>query len=85
VTEKAQKMTFLEKITKLVGVQLNTLVEAKPARIIAGLDPQNTNHFLQLLAVAARNAPDSSAAVRRVLEELGGKFCCRCGALIFSL
>lgn len=71
VTTKEQKVTFLEKIIKLVGVQLNTLVEAKPVKIVAGLDAQTTNNFLQLLAVAARNMPDSSNAVRVVLEQYG--------------
>lgn len=68
VTSREQKIEFLEKIIKLVGIQLNTLVEAKPARIIAGLDVQNTNNFLQLLAVAAKHLPDSSAAVNTILD-----------------
>ena len=72
VADKTQKMTFLEKIIKLVGVQLNTLVEAKPARIVAGMDAQNTNNWLQLLAVAAKNLPDSRSAVRTVLDQLEG-------------
>jgi len=46
ITDKNQKNLFLEKIIKTVGVQLNTLVEAKPARITAGLDAQDTNNFL---------------------------------------
>lgn len=71
MTDKASKMSFLEKIIRLVGVQLNTLVEAKPAKIVAGLDAPVTNNFLQLLAVAAKHMPDSSAAVRTVLEQLG--------------
>jgi hypothetical protein len=33
VNDKSQKINFLEKIIKLVGTQLNTLVEAKPAKI----------------------------------------------------
>jgi hypothetical protein len=69
VADKNQKMNFLEKIIKVVGIQLNTLVEARPNRIVAGLEPQNTNAFLQLLAVAARHMPDSSKAVRTVLEQ----------------
>lgn len=71
VADKDQKMRFLEKIIKVVGVQLNTLVEAKPSRIVAGLDAQNTNNFLQLLAVAAKHMPDSTNAVRTILEEFG--------------
>jgi len=73
VAEKPQKLSFLEKIIKLVGVQLNTMVAAKPMRIIGGYDAPDTNNFLQLLAVAARHAPDSRDAVRSVLE-LGGEF-----------
>lgn len=69
VTEKTQKLMFLEKIIRLVGVQLNTVVQAKPLRIIGGYDPQNTNNFLQLLSVAAKHVPDSRGAVRIVLEQ----------------
>lgn len=72
VQEKDQKLSFLEKIIKLVGIQLNTMVAAKPARIIGGHDAQDTNNFLQLLAVAARNIPDSRDAVRSVLDLGGG-------------
>lgn len=70
-SEKNQKLLFLEKIIRVVGVQLNTLVEAKPLKIASGLDPEATNRFLQYLAVAAKHAPDSRNAVRTVLEQLG--------------
>ena len=71
VTEKSQKMQFLDKIIMLVGVQLNTIVEARPAKIVAGLDPHLTNNFLQLLAVCATHAPDSDQSVPTVLDKLG--------------
>lgn len=71
ITEKTQKLAFLDKIIKVVGIHLNTLVEVKSAKVIAGLDPQNTNNFLQLLALAAKNIPDSRGAVQRVLEDAG--------------
>ena len=71
VKEKEQKILFLEKILKLVGVQLNTMVEAKPQKVVAGLESQDTNRFLQLLALAAGQMPDSSNAVRVVHEQLG--------------
>ena len=71
VTEKSQKMQFLDKIIMLVGVQLNTIVEARPAKIVAGLDPHLTNNFLQLLAVCAAHAPDSDQSVPTVLDKLG--------------
>lgn len=72
VTTREQKIDFLDKIIKLVGTQLNTLVEAKSLKIIAGLEPQSTNIFLQLLAVAAKHLPDSSANVNSVLEQANG-------------
>lgn len=68
VTEKQQKVNFLDKAIKLVGTQLNTLVEAKALKIVAGLDPQVTNVFLQLLAVAAKHSPQSKGAVQLVLS-----------------
>lgn len=72
VNEKEQKILFLEKIIKVVGLQLNTLVVANPLKIIAGKEPQDTNNFLQLLAVAARHVPDSTAAVQTVVGGGGG-------------
>ena len=71
ISDKEQKIIFLEKIIRLVGVQLNTIVQAKPAKIVAGLDPQNTNNFLQLMAVACKHAPDSKTATCTVLQQLG--------------
>lgn len=73
VTSRDQKMEFLEKIIKVVGKQLNTIVEAKPAKIVAGHDPQATNVFLQLLAVAAKHMPDSSRVVASVLQDGGAE------------
>jgi TRAF3-interacting protein 1 len=72
ITEKAQKLNFLEKIIKVVGLQLNTIVVAQPMKIIAGQDAENTNIFLQQLAIAAKYAPKAHAAVKTVIEELGG-------------
>ena len=68
---KEKKMTFLDKLISLVGQTLNTLVEAKPAKIVAGLEPQQTNHLLQLLAVAAVHVSDSGKFVARVLDQNG--------------
>ena len=72
ITDKAQKLNFLDKIIKLVGLQLNTIVVAQPLKIIAGQDAENTNIFLQQLAIAAKLVPDSMNCVKTVLEEFGG-------------
>mmetsp|Transcript_26930 Transcript_26930/g.72256 ORF Transcript_26930/g.72256 Transcript_26930/m.72256 type:complete len:443 (+) Transcript_26930:115-1443(+) len=71
--DKGAKIAYLEKIIKLVGVVLNTLVDTKSAKIVAGLEPENTNRLLQLLAVAAKNAPDSAEAVKSVLSGDAGE------------
>lgn len=71
ITKKEEKIQFLEKIIKTVGVHLNTIVEARPSKIVAGLDPELTNFFLQYLAVCAKHSPDSKIAVANVLDTLG--------------
>mmetsp|Transcript_31387 Transcript_31387/g.40361 ORF Transcript_31387/g.40361 Transcript_31387/m.40361 type:complete len:697 (-) Transcript_31387:114-2204(-) len=63
---KEEKIEFLEKVKQLVGYSLNTMVEARPAKIVAGLEHENTNRLLQLLAVAAKHCPDSEKAVAMV-------------------
>ena len=70
VQEKEKKVLYLEKLIKLIGVHLNTVVEARPAKIVAGLEAQNTNVLLQLLAVAAKHRPDSSRSVMLALDQL---------------
>lgn len=70
VQEKEKKVLYLEKLIKLIGVHLNTVVEARPAKIVAGLEAQNTNVLLQLLAVAAKHRPDSSRSVVLALDQL---------------
>lgn len=70
VQEKEAKVLYLEKMIKLIGIHLNTVIEARPVKIVAGLEAQNTNVLLQLLAVAARHRPDSSKSVMLALEQL---------------
>lgn len=66
IKEKGPKMDYLTKIIQCVSCQLNVEVEAKPAKIVAGLEPEATCKFLQLLTVACK-AGNSSEAVKRVL------------------
>ncbi|ETV73667.1 hypothetical protein H257_11768 [Aphanomyces astaci] len=66
IKEKQPKIDYLQKILHCVGCQLNVEVDAKPAKIVAGLEPDDTNKFLQLLVIAAK-AGNSAAAVQRVL------------------
>mmetsp|Transcript_7483 Transcript_7483/g.14189 ORF Transcript_7483/g.14189 Transcript_7483/m.14189 type:complete len:496 (+) Transcript_7483:3221-4708(+) len=44
--EKASKVAFLEKLILLVSVAKGTLLDVKPSKVVAGLDPLNTNALL---------------------------------------
>ncbi|KAF0686812.1 Aste57867_21409 [Aphanomyces stellatus] len=66
IKEKQPKIDYLQKIINCVGCHLNVEVDAKPAKIVAGLEPDDTNKFLQLLALAAKSG-NSSGAVQRAL------------------
>ena len=68
VVDKAAKIQYLTKIITLVGTQLETMIEARPAKIVSGLEAENTNRFLQLLGVAANQRPDTTANVRAILS-----------------
>eukprot|EP00957_Ditylum_brightwellii_P145919 11111984-Ditylum_brightwellii.AAC.1 len=53
VKDKQSKMKFLEKIIKDVEKKLGLDIQAKPGKIVAGLEADKTCHLLQLFAVAA--------------------------------
>ena len=55
VKEKSDKIEYLDKVMAHVGERLNTLVDARAAKIVAGLEAENTVRFLQLLVLAATN------------------------------
>jgi hypothetical protein len=47
-----------------VGEHLTTLVDARPAKLVAGLEAENTVRFLQLLVLAATNAAPAAEAAQ---------------------
>ncbi|CDW54622.1 TRAF3 interacting protein 1 [Trichuris trichiura] len=53
LVNKEFKLLFLRNVIAAVEQTLNKTVEAKPGKIIAGLEPEVTNKFLQDLAEAA--------------------------------
>ena len=61
IKDKASKLEFLQLAIDVVGNHLGVTVEARPAKIVAGLEPERTNKFLQLLAVAATEGDSRTA------------------------
>lgn len=68
IDNKDAKISFLVKAITCVGLAAGQHIEAKPQKIVAGLDPELTNLFLQLLATTASDPTiDSPAAVSLTL------------------
>ena len=67
IKDKETKVAWLDKIIACVSLSLDEHVPARPLKIVAGLEPERTNEFLQALGRAARRG-DGAAAVRRVLS-----------------
>ena len=88
--DKDSKRDFLDRIVKVVALQLYPLVqgftgsmnlpgwtrwwwlrnEVRPSMIVAGLNTEETNKFLQLLAIAAVHFSESKASVEIVRNSL---------------
>lgn len=69
--EKNQKITYLDKMVVCVGQCLGKDVDVRSAKIVAGLEPENTNIFLQTLAQAASNTSlDWVGAVQKTLAKI---------------
>lgn len=72
IKDRDLKVRFLTKFINCIALHLNVTIAARPAKIVAGLEPELTNEMLQYLAFACSRG-DSADAVRRVLngEEQG--------------
>lgn len=68
VKEKDMKLQFLQKAVDVVVMVSGQSLSVKPARIIAGHEPERTNELLQALAFCCLNKLSSEDAVRRVLS-----------------
>ncbi|KAM8856846.1 TRAF3-interacting protein 1 isoform 1-T1 [Synchiropus picturatus] len=67
VKEKDTKIAFLQKAIDVVMLVSGESLTVKPARIVAGHEPEKTNELLQVIAKCCLNKMSSEDAVRRVL------------------
>ncbi|XP_042636915.1 TRAF3-interacting protein 1 [Orycteropus afer afer] len=75
VKEKDAKISFLQKAIDVVVMVSGESLSAKPARIVAGHEPERTNELLQMIGRCCLSKLSSEDAVRRVLagEKADGK------------
>ncbi|XP_045062481.1 TRAF3-interacting protein 1-like isoform X2 [Coregonus clupeaformis] len=67
VKDKDAKIAFLQKALDVVMLVNGEPLSAKPARIVAGHEPERTNELLQAIAKCCLNKLSSEEAVKRVL------------------
>ncbi|KAG8508257.1 LOW QUALITY PROTEIN: TRAF3-interacting protein 1, partial [Galemys pyrenaicus] len=67
VKEKDAKISFLQKAIDVVVLVSGEPLAAKPARIVAGHEPERTNELLQLIGKCCLGKLSSDDAVKRVL------------------
>ncbi|KAI8799368.1 microtubule-binding protein MIP-T3-domain-containing protein [Cladochytrium replicatum] len=67
VKDKDAKVAYLTKMIDCVGISTGVEVRANPLKIVAGMDPEETNLFIQLIGKAILKKIDTTEAVRRVL------------------
>uniref|UniRef100_A0A2K6GM26 TRAF3-interacting protein 1 n=1 Tax=Propithecus coquereli TaxID=379532 RepID=A0A2K6GM26_PROCO len=67
VKDKDAKISFLQKAIDVVVLVSGEPLSAKPARIVAGHEPERTNELLQIIGKCCLNKLSSDDAVKRVL------------------
>ncbi|XP_053804272.1 TRAF3-interacting protein 1 isoform X2 [Vidua chalybeata] len=67
VKDKDSKINFLQKAIDAVVMVTGEPLSVKPARVVAGHEPEKTNEFLQAIGRCCLNKLSSDAAVKRVL------------------
>ncbi|XP_067994241.1 TRAF3-interacting protein 1 isoform X2 [Melanerpes formicivorus] len=67
VKDKDAKIIFLQKAIDAVVMVTGEPLSVKPARIVAGHEPEKTNEFLQAIGKCCLNKLSSDAAVKQIL------------------
>ncbi|GFR12155.1 TRAF3-interacting protein 1 [Trichonephila clavata] len=71
VKDRETKILFLQKAIDVLALVTNQPINLKPAKVVAGHEPQKTNLFLQILGTAIKSKLDSKDAVEKVLSGKG--------------
>ncbi|XP_060538375.1 TRAF3-interacting protein 1 isoform X2 [Pantherophis guttatus] len=69
VKDKDAKIIFLQKAIDVVIMVTGEYLAVKPARVVAGHEPERTNEFLQAIAKCCLNKLSSDEAVQKILAE----------------
>lgn len=75
IKEKQEKLDYLAKIIDHVGAALGAPVDVRPGKIVAGLEPENTNLFFQALAKAAKRHQGGGKGAPPVRRRRRGSRC----------
>lgn len=67
IADKEAKVQYLTKMISLVELVIGDEIDVRPAKIVAGQEPDKTNSFLQNLFRAATAGIDTTPHVNRVL------------------
>ncbi|KAM6070302.1 TRAF3-interacting protein 1 isoform 2-T2 [Chlamydotis macqueenii] len=67
VKDKDAKISFLQKAIDAVVMVTGEPLSVKPARVVAGQEPEKTNEFLQAIGRCCLNKLSSDVAVKRIL------------------
>ncbi|KAM9380389.1 TRAF3-interacting protein 1 [Phaethornis superciliosus] len=71
VKDKDAKISFLQKAIDTVVMVTGEPLSVKPARVVAGHEPEKTNEFLQAIGRCCLNKLSSDVAVKKVLAGEG--------------
>ncbi|XP_067929476.1 TRAF3-interacting protein 1-like isoform X2 [Watersipora subatra] len=67
ITTKEEKVAFLQKAIDITVLVTGAKLSVRPSKVVAGLEAEKTNEFLQTLAVAIEKKPDNDSCVKKIL------------------
>ena len=69
VKTKETKIIFLEKILDYVKYRLHISIDLRPSKVVAGLEPEKTCHFLQLLGTLALHQDNVCSVSKEEIQQ----------------